>query len=50
LTEVASYYEEQRQVNNALFNEQSLIMPDFNQRNAPAASLVGVQYPTSKDL
>lgn len=48
--EVASYYEEQRQVNNALFNEQSLIMPDFNQRNAPAASLVGVQYPTSKDL
>ncbi|MDG1404703.1 MAG: hypothetical protein P8R35_00630 [Planctomycetota bacterium] len=48
--EVASYYEEQRQVNNALFHEQSLIMPDFNQRNAPAASLVGVQYPTSKDL
>ena len=50
LTEVASYYEEQRQVNSALFNEQSLIMPDFNQRNAPAASLVGIQYPTSKDL
>jgi hypothetical protein len=50
LTEVASYYEEQRQVNNVLFNEQSLIMPDFNQRNAPAASLVGVQYPTFKDL
>lgn len=48
--EVASYYEEQRQVNNALFNEQSLIMPDFNQRNAPAASLVGIQYPTSNNL
>ena len=50
LTEIASYYEEQRQVNNALFNEQSLIMPDFNQRNTPAASLVGLQYSTSKDL
>ena len=50
LAEVASYYEEQHQTNNALFNEQSLIMPDFNQRNAPAASLVGVQYPISKDL
>jgi hypothetical protein len=50
LTEVASYYEEQRQVNNELFNEQSLIMPDFNQRNAPAASLVGVQYPAFRDL
>jgi hypothetical protein len=48
--EVSSYYDEQRQVNNALFNEQSLIMPDFNQRNAPAASLVGIQYPASNNL
>jgi hypothetical protein len=48
--EVASYYKEQRQINNALFNEQSLIMPDFNQQNAPAASLVGIKYPVSNNL
>ncbi|MDE0585925.1 MAG: hypothetical protein OSB63_04845, partial [Planctomycetota bacterium] len=48
--EVASYYKEQRQISNALFSEQSLIMPDFNQQNAPAASLVGIQYSTSNNL
>ena len=48
--EVNSYYKEQRQISNALFNEQSLIMPDFNQQNSPAASLVGIQYPTSNNL
>jgi len=41
--EVASYYKEQRQISNALFYEQSLIMPDFNQQSAPAASLVGIK-------
>ena len=48
--EVASYYKEQRQISNALFNEQSLIMPDFKQQNSPAASLVGIQYSTSNNL
>ena len=41
--EVASYYKEQRQIGNALFNEQSLVMPYFNQQNTPAASVVGIQ-------
>jgi hypothetical protein len=48
--EVSSYYKEQRQIGNALFNEQSLIMPYFNQQNTPAASLVGIQYPASNNL
>ena len=50
LNEVASYYKEQRQINNTLFNEQSLMMPDFNQQSTPAASLVGIQYPASSNL
>ena len=50
LNEVAAYYKEQREINNMLFNEQSLMMPNSNQQSTPAASLVGIQYPASSNL